>query len=217
DFRRTRSLLDFRHLVDGLRDPKLGPPLFVFAVTPFAFGGYMIALPLDAGARFGWGAKELGLFFTAFGAVAAAMQGWGFGKLAPRFGDRRLAVIGMFGMILPVAIVPWLPSGAWIYGWTMALALANSLVSPALTGLISRLAGPEEQGAMLGTAQGLSALGRFSGPIAYGALYDRASSAMTFLAVGAVMLIAALISVRMPEGGHPPHLATASAAPALAE
>jgi hypothetical protein len=68
---------------------------------------------------------------------------------------------------------------------------------------------------MLGSAQSLSALGRFSGPFVYGALYDRWSTAWTFSLVGFVMLIAALVSVRMtdaPAGAHAPPATAASEA-----
>jgi MFS family permease len=194
--RRTKPLLDFAHLAHGLRDAKLGPPFLVFAVIPFAFGGYMIALPLYANARFNWGAKELGIFFSAFGAVVAVIQGYGFGKLAARFGDRRLAIFGTFAMAFPFAAVPFLHTGMALYVSAVFLAFANSLVGPALTGLISRLAGPDEQGAMLGAAQGLSALGRFSGPFVFGAVYDK-SALWTFLLTGLLMLVAGVISTRM--------------------
>jgi len=199
EHRVTRSLFDVGHLVRALRDPSLGPPFVVFAMIPFAFSGYMVALPLFTKARFGWGERELGLFFTIVGIVATTVQGYFFGKLAKRFGDRRLAIAGTLGMAIPIAIVPFVGDARTLYAWVVVLGFANSLVGPAVTGLISKLAGVTEQGTMLGAAQSFSALGRFTGPFVFGALYDRLDPAVTFVGAGAILVLTWLVTLRIPE------------------
>jgi len=47
--------------------------------------------------------QQLGWFFTVIGATAAVVQGYGFGKLARRFGDRALLIAGGFGMAVAIA------------------------------------------------------------------------------------------------------------------
>jgi MFS family permease len=78
------------------------------------------------------------------------------------------------------------------------LAFANSIGAPALTGIISSLAGTTEQGAMLGAAQSLSALGRFSGPFLFGEIYDRIGTAEAFFTAAAFMGIAWVFAIRIP-------------------
>ncbi len=105
-------------------------------------------------------------------------------------------------MAVAVAVVPYLDTAAALYAWTIVLAFGNSVVSPAATGLISVFADPTEQGAMLGAAQSLAALGRLTGPELVGITYDRFSPPWAFLAAGVVMTIAAGATLRLP-GGKP--------------
>jgi multidrug resistance protein len=198
EHRVARRLLDVGHVVGALRDPVLGPPFWVFALIPFAFSGYMVSLPLYAKARFAWGERELGWFFTIIGIIAACVQGYLFGKLVKRVSDRRLTMIGTFGMAVPIGAAPFVGSSGSLYAWVVLLGLANSIVSPAIIGLVSRLAGVTEQGAVLGAAQAVSALGRFTGPFVFGGLYDRVGAKIAFVGAGAAMTLAWLVTLRFP-------------------
>src|SRR5881409_2704676 len=188
EHRTERELWDFSHIGEAIRNPRLGPLMIAWALAPFAFSGYPVALPLWAGVMFGWREQQLGWFFTVIGVTAAIVQGYAFGKLARRFGDRVLLILGAFGMAATIALVPGLRSSAALYGWTAVLAFSNSIFGPAATGLVSVFADPTEQGTVLGAAQALSALGRLLGPVVMGQVYD-ASRPAAFLVAGAVMAI----------------------------
>src|ERR1051326_5202331 len=121
----------------GARPPRLAPLMIAWALAPFAFSGYTVAIPLWANLTFGWREQQLGWFFTVIGVTAAIVQGYGFGKLAHRFGDRLLLIVGGFGMAATIALVPALRSSAALYAWTAVLAFSNSIFSPAATGLVS--------------------------------------------------------------------------------
>ena len=197
--RTDRNLLDFRHIGEAVGDRRLRALMVVWALAPFAFAGFSAVMPLHAGAVFGWRERELGLAFTVIGAVAAVVQGWGFGKLATRFGDHALLVVGTFGMALTIAAIPLIPSGAMLYLWMGVLAFANSIFGPAVTGMVSILADPTEQGSVLGAAQALAALGRLAGPGAYGFVLDRVGAATAYVAVGVVMALAGVAAARVPQ------------------
>ncbi len=218
EHRVARRLLDIEHIKTGLRQPQVRPAFLVFAIVPFAFSGYMVALPLFADVTFGWAEKQLGLFFTVVGAVSAFVQGYFFGKLSRRVSDRGLAMAGVFGMGVAIAAMPLVQHGTVLYAWAFVLAFSNSIAAPALTGLISTLAGITEQGAMLGAAQSLSALGRFSGPFLFGEIYDRLGASEAFFAAAAFMALAWLFAIRIRrqdsesiDGEGPPVAQTATA------
>src|SRR5256714_324557 len=97
EHRSERALWDFSHIGDALRNPRLAPLMIAWALAPFAFSGYTVAIPLWANVTFGWGEQELGGVFTVIGVTAAIGQGYAFGQLARRFGDRRLRVGGGVG------------------------------------------------------------------------------------------------------------------------
>lgn len=201
EHRATRLLVDTRHLVRGLTEPRLRPAFLVYGIVPFAFSGYIVSLPLYTERMYAWGARELAWFFTMVGVVSATVQGWAFGRIQRRTGDRPLIVGGVLGMAAAIAVIPFTGGPAGVYAWAAVLAFSNSVATPAITGLVSRLAGVTEQGAMLGAAQGLSALGRFTGPLAFGALFDLGGGRPAFLAAGGVMLIGSLVAARIREPG----------------
>src|SRR2546427_63424 len=198
EHRVTRELFDFGHLTAALTHPRVAPLMIAWGLIPLAFSGYTVALPLYAAVRFGWREKELGWFFTVVGITAAVVQGYLFAKLSRRVGDRALVIAGTFAMAVAGAVVPDLGPAAALYARAVLLAFGNSVVSPAATGLISVFADPTEQGAMLGAAQSLAALGRLTGPELVGITYDRFSPPWAFLAAGVVMTIAAGATLRLP-------------------
>ena len=201
EHRTERSTWDFSHIPNAIRDPRLGPLMAAWAIAPFAFAGYSVALPLWAGVLWGWREQQLGWLFFAIGVTAAIVQGYLFGKLARRVGDRALLIAGGFGMALAIAIIPALHTTGALYMWTVVLAFSNSIFGPAATGLVSVFAAPTEQGTVLGAAQALSALGRLLGPIVIGRVYD-ASHGAAFLAAGAVMALGGLATLRVPHTSH---------------
>src|SRR5205823_14243145 len=54
-----------------------------------------------------------------------------------RTGARALLSVGLFGMALSIAAVPYAPNSALVYAWTVPLAFANSLFAPASLGRVS--------------------------------------------------------------------------------
>jgi MFS family permease len=197
EHRSARSGLGLGNIVRGLRDARLRPLMLVWLIIPFAFSGYQVAMSLYPAQAYGWHARQLGYFFTVIGLTVAVVQGYLFGLLVRRFGDRALVVAGTLGMALGVAIPPFTGSALRLYASGVLLAFSNSLVSPAATGLISVYAARTEQGAILGAAQAVGALGRFAGPETLGKLYDDHGARAAFLAAGGVMLLAWLSSLAL--------------------
>ena len=206
EHRTRRPVFDFAHMREALGRKQLRPLMLVWLLAPFAFAGYTVALPLHVGKAFGWGAKELGWLFVIIGAIAAVVQGFLFGRIERRTGARALLIVGLFGMALSIAAVPYAVSSLLVYAWTVPLALTNSLFAPAASGLVSVYAAPTEQGTILGAAQAFAALGRSAGPLAAGWAYDGLGQRSAFLLAGAVMGLGGLASLALVRG-PPPSLA----------
>ncbi len=202
EHRVKRPVLDLAHIGEAIARPRLRPLMAVWALVPLAFAGYTVALPLRAAAALGWKEREMAILFTIIGVTAASVQGYFFGKIVRRTGERTLVIAGTFGMALAIAIVPFLPSSAWLYGWTFLLAVSNSVFSPAATGLVSVYADPNEQGTVLGAAQAIAALGRTAGPPLIGTVYDVVSPVTSFLLAGVVMVLAGLAGFSLAPTPH---------------
>jgi predicted MFS family arabinose efflux permease len=145
EHRTARDIWPFGHMAEALAHPELRALMLVWAIAPFAFAGYTVALPLWAAASLGWKERELGVFFVVVGAVAAVVQGGLFRVLTRRVGDRALLIAGMVGMALAIGAVPFLASSRALYVWTVVLAFSNSIMSPAAAGLVSTFAAANEQ------------------------------------------------------------------------
>ncbi len=198
EHRSAKPLFDLGHIRSSFADRRLQALMLVWALAPFAFAGFSTVMPLHTGAQFGWHARELGFAFTIIGVVAAIVQGWAFGRLARRFGDRALLVAGAFGMAACLSVLGFMPSSPAVYLWTAVFALSNSLFGPAATGLVSIVADPSEQGSVLGAAQSLGALGRFAGPEVYGAVYDVSGTVWAYVAAALVMGAAGAAAAKVP-------------------
>jgi DHA1 family tetracycline resistance protein-like MFS transporter len=202
EHRVRRPLFDLGHIGEAIARPNLRAVLVVWALVPFAFAGYTVVLPLHAGAALGWTERELAILFTIIGVTAAAVQGYFFGRIVRRTGERVLVTVGTFGMALAIAVIPFLPSSAWLYAWTFVLAFANSVFAPAATGLVSVYADPREQGTILGAAQAIAGLGRTAGPPVIGTVYDMVSGRTSFLLAAAIMVVAGVGAMALPPPVH---------------
>jgi multidrug resistance protein len=211
EHRVKRPLLDLRHIGEAIRRPKLRPLMIVWALVPLGFAGYTAALPYRVIDVLGWKQLQLTFLFIIIGVTAATVQGYFFGKIVRRTGERALVIAGTFGMAVSIAIIPVLGSSALLYAWTVVLAVSNSVFSPAASGLVSVYADPNEQGTILGAAQAISALGRTAGPPLIGKMYD-VSPVTSFVLAGAFMVLAGLAALRLAPVVH--HTAAGHTPPA---
>ncbi len=202
EHRVQRSLFDLGHILEAFARPTLRPLMVVWALVPLGFAGYTVALPLFAAATLGWRERELAILFTIIGVTAASVQGYFFGKIVRRTGERALVVAGTFGMAVAIAVVPFLSSSGALYAWTFVLAMANSVFAPAATGLVSVYATPNEQGTVLGAAQAIAALGRTAGPPLIGTVYDVVSPVTSFLLAGSFLVVAGLAALGLAPAPH---------------
>src|SRR5207249_4757509 len=115
ELRVKRPILDLQHIVDAIARPKLRPLMAVWALVPLGFAGYTAALPYRTIDALGWKQLQLTFLFIIIGVTAAAVQGYFFGKVVRRTGERTLVIVGTFGMAASIAIVPFLPGSALLY------------------------------------------------------------------------------------------------------
>jgi multidrug resistance protein len=160
----------------GVMDRESIRPLLVgVLLLNFAFAGLQSNFAVYTDVRFGFGPSDNALVFAFIGLIAVIVQGFLIRKLAPRFGEERLALAGLALMTLSFALVP-LVSRAWmLYPAVALLAIGSGMATPSLTSLISRRVSPREQGTTLGGVQALNSLMLVVGPIYAGLTFDAVS------------------------------------------
>ena len=185
---------------------------YFVAIAGFAIVTMIFPQVLDR--RFNLTPTQISLVFVFLGLVGAFIQGGAIGRLAKRFGDYKLAGVGLLVMAVSMLLMPLAQNMGLFLLFTFGLAVGNSLAQPTLTAMASRLAATTAQGRVIGTVQSSGSLGRVVGPAVGGFMLGRDRSAPVlaygntpFLVGGIVMGIAFLLSLtlrRSPVSAAPP-------------
>ncbi len=181
-------------LLEAMANKRVGLAIVTTFVFILAFAGMESTFTLFAKHAHGLKPEEVGRLFGIIGVVGAIVQGGLISRLVKRFGEAPLIPIGLVFTAIGVALMPFAPLGARLSGCFALIAFGQGIVSPALQSLISRGAPADKQGEILGANQSMSALARAAGPIMGGFLFEWKPS-MPFVAAGAVLLVAAALSV----------------------
>jgi DHA1 family tetracycline resistance protein-like MFS transporter len=177
--------------------------LGIYFAGYFAFVGMESMLALWTKAVLGLGPRDVGLLMAFAGVCMVIVQGGLLGRLAGRFGEARLILAGVAILIAGMLAVPMSGSWAMMLGPMALLAVGQSLTNPSIQSLVSRVAPADWKGGVLGAAQGAASIGRITGPLWAGMLYEQAGHDWPFFG-GAILLVpvflVALIAGRMARG-----------------
>lgn len=171
-----------------VRRPLMARLLVLGFAVYVAMAMFETIFPFWAKAQFDWGPREVGLSFTWLAVVVGVMQGFVVGRLAPVFGEGRLAMAGLAAYACGLV---WMTlSPGWVYmlvGVTLTSGGGGTFLT-AMSSFVSRLAGARERGLVLGTYQSASWAGRSLGPVMSGTLFNAFGSHSPLLAGALIML-----------------------------
>src|SRR5580704_2435499 len=190
----------FAVLRNALGRPVLSRLLVVFFLVILAFAGMESTFALWAMRQFGWGPAQVGYALTFVGFLSAIMQGGLIGMLTRRFGEEWLMLGGLALIALGLLVLPLAHHLAPLLVALGALALGMGMMQPSLNSLISRRAGADEQGEIMGVAQSIGSLSRVLGPIIAGALFEAFGHNSPFLWGALSVGGALLVGWRLPRG-----------------
>lgn len=185
-------------LRDALARKTLARLLLIFFLAILAFGGMEAVFALWAMAQFGWGPEQIGYVFTYVGLLSALLQGGLIGKLTARFGEEKLLISGLGLIALGLLAIPLAHDLPVLVVAVSLLALGMGTMQPSLNSLISRRAGAEEQGEVMGVAQSIGSLSRVLGPLLAGVLFAGLGRDAPFLAGMVLVIVAAALGWGIP-------------------
>jgi len=208
----------FAQIVESLRNAQFGTlnAVYFFLVTSFSIMTY--AFVLFTIFRFGYDAEQNGYLFAFIGITAVIFQGVLFNKLVNRFGENPLMVLGCLMMAASFFAIPFVTlSFGGLIGLLIVitfLTIGNSMASPAITSLASKVSGENEQGSSLGVLQSGASLARAIGPAVGGVLLNNAFNQVddstiqrTFWTAAAIMFVAVFVAVYFARMERPQLLA----------
>ena len=185
-------------LFGALRRPRIGPVLVTFFVGTLCFAGMEAVLALFCQHAYGLGPNHIGYLLAYVGVVAATVQIKFVGGLAKRFGERRLARTGLFLIGAGFVAGGLAPPFPLFLVAMAAVSVGSGLSSPSLSGLVSIVTSPEEQGSILGFYQSLGSLARAVGPFLGGLTFDHVGPGAPLWLAGAALGALVLYAVRLP-------------------
>ena len=201
-FRKNR----LAELFDSLKDAQFGTlnAVYFFLVTSFSIMTY--AFVLYTIFRFDYNAEQNGYIFAFIGILAVVFQGVLFERLVKTFGENSMMIVGCLMMTASFIAIPFISPAfggltALLFA-TALLAVGNSMSSPAITSLASKVSHDDEQGKSLGVLQSGASLARAIGPALGGVLLnnqlnqvDNSTIQRTFWTAAVIMVIAVFISI----------------------
>ncbi len=172
--------------------------LLVLSAFVLSFGQSNLysAFPLFSEAVLDMDAQQVSLQFFYIGIIAVVVQGGLIRPLTRMFAEEKIFLAGNILMAIGMFLIG-LSTTVWMLTLFLGImAVGHSLNLPTMNSLISKEADPEQMGTVMGTAQGLSGLGRTIGPTWGGFLFGF-SVFIPFFLTAAVIGITIWVGIKM--------------------
>lgn len=184
--RLASRVVTWRGLVETLTHPLPRALVGVGFLAVLAFGALESTYSLFLQDRMRWGPGRAAFGFVYIGLVSAVVQGGLIRRLVPRLGEPRLIVAGVATLAVGLASVAASSSVPALLAATLVVAVGQGLLSPSVSGLLSRVTPPDEQGAVLGTLSSAQTVARLVGYSAANLAFHRLGPPAPFLGGAAV-------------------------------
>ena len=126
---------------------------------------YQTTFALFGARRFGFDATHTGYLLAAFGFLGVLVQLALVGPIVKRYGEKQTLTMGLIFAAIGWGGSAWTGSVPVFVAMLVPGAIGIGLCNATLSSLISKSAGPDEQGRVQGAAGALESLGRTIGPV----------------------------------------------------
>jgi len=131
--------------------------------------------------RWGFDVAYMGKALAFFGLIGVLIQGGALRKLVPKWGEVRLARVGLFLTAIGLCVLAIEGSVSLLWISLALVATGSSLMTPTMTALLSQHTDPKDQGRIQGFNQGVTGLGRAGSGVSMGWIYQTFGQAVPFM------------------------------------
>jgi MFS family permease len=178
---------------ETLRDPTVGLLIIIYFLATFCFASFESTFPRLLDQRPDDAIKYVGYLFTYCGILAAAIQGGLIGRMVHWLGESRLIALSLVAFAVGLLLLPLLTHMGWLIFSLGLVAAGSALNRPPTFGLISLNTSADQQGAVLGVAQGVGSLARVLAPVLANLMF-KFSPALPYVVCASIAGIAGLIT-----------------------
>lgn len=197
----NRRRLSWQLVKRTFASAKTAAPVLTFFAVTLGFTQLEVAFGLYVLHTFHYTAQPAGILLAMMGIVMVVIQGGLIGRLSKHFGETKLVLFGLVTMALGM-VMAGLASVVPVFVVALLLiAIANGLINPSLSSLMSKGASHDERGGLMGIYQSGGSLARIIGPPIAGFCFEHyAKASPIFLAAG-IMVAALFVAIRLPSQG----------------
>ena len=185
----------FRGFALVMGRPAVALPMVVMVMMSFSMAGLESTFALWTERAHGWGPRETGYFFAYIGLMLVIIQGGLIGFFVRNLGEARAVPLSVAILGCGIGMIPWCDTDSLVYLSGALIALGIGVGSPMLSGLISRNAPADIQGAVMGASQSAQSLCRILGPVTAGVLFAAFGRDMPFMAGGVALFATVLVAL----------------------
>ncbi len=164
----------------SFKRPLLGRVFSISLFCGMAMGLIEAMLFLYLKDVFGWSIELSSYGFAYIGLIIVFTQGYLIRKLMPKWGERKLLVLGSIVAATGMVVIGTAPNVFWLFIGTTLLPLGNGMLTPTLLGTLSLLSAKNEQGEIIGVSHSLQSLARIVGPLLGGLVYQYVNTSAPF-------------------------------------
>ena len=185
------------NILDALKKPVIGSVLVIHFLVFLAFSAIPVILPLLGIEYFALGATDMSYIFIYIGTVQIILQSFIIGRLANKFGEATLIVIGPLLMITGISLMPMIPHILVFLASITMIASGSGIMRTIVPTFLSRLTPTDEQGGILGIAGSMISIATVPGPLIGGFLFELAGPIVAFLGSAAILAVGLIFSFRV--------------------
>lgn len=201
--RRARSRLrvsefnPFASVAQMAFKPGLGLILLIVALFNFSFDGVNSVMGVFIKNKFAASPLTLGLLFVFVGLATAFVQGTLIGRLVPRYGEKRMALVGLLGSVIGWPLIMLTPALWMLFPVTFLQSGITGLIWATTGAMAAGLVQEHEQGQLAGVNVALAGLMSMLGPLWAGVVYDRVAPNAPFWMGSIILILACLLLARV--------------------
>ena len=173
--------------------------IWIYAAGQIGMAGMTAIIGLYLGRRFGVDESNIGLFFFYLGGLSIAFRVLVLGWAVRRYGELSVLRAGAVSFGVGLVAIPF-ATGLWTLGAAVFFVpLGTSLLFPCTTSQVSKRApGSDVVGQVLGVQQAYGNASKIAAPLVATYIFQALSPEAPFVAIGVVLILAAVMSVRLP-------------------
>ena len=144
--------------------PGLGALLFVNLLYSIGFYVYPSVWPYFAQYRYDWSPLMVGNSLALFGISMAVTQGLIIGQVVKKVGEQNTVRLALFIAVIALLLIGTLNNG-WVVLVLIPLSALGAMATPALQGIMSRIAADDQQGELQGVLTSITAISIIISPL----------------------------------------------------